>query len=247
MGQFSVAKPVAPGSVLSGNQQRDGTEGNHCVCARSIWRTVWGLTRASSSSTFVRMTKMTLVGCRDMRKRPARRAQRNAKRPANGMNKTNILPQAKGSVGRPPHEPNDKDRDFVITMVAHGVGHDEIARVIGISDVTLRKYYNEVLETGLVRAHAAVGHSLFLNAVGGVERDWTKANMRAAEFYARTRMRWVEPPREFEIPDLRIESLSDRQIDILLERVLARRRADIEGRAETSEGERGQSVRRLPS
>jgi hypothetical protein len=92
-----------------------------------------------------------------------------------------------------------------------------------------------------------VGHSLFLNAVGGVERDWTKANMRAAEFYARTRMRWVEPPREFEIPDLRIESLSDRQIDILLERVLARRRADIEGRAETSEGERGQSVRRLPS
>jgi hypothetical protein len=64
---------------------------------------------------------------RDTRKRAAQHAQHNAKRSANGVNKTNISPQAKGSVGRPPHEPNDKDRDFVITMVAHGVGHEEIA------------------------------------------------------------------------------------------------------------------------
>jgi predicted transcriptional regulator len=158
----------------------------------------------------------------------------------------NILPLEKGKVGRPQYEPTQRDRTFVIAMAAHGAVHDEIAQVLGISDVTLRKHFNYELENGLPRAHADVGHTLFMRAVGGPKRDWTKASDTAAIFYAKTQMGWREPPKVIEVGDLRIESLSDRQLDALLERIVARQRRDLrEGRAEAAEGECEPLVRSL--
>ena len=120
-------------------------------------------------------------------------------------------------------------------MAAHGACQDEIARVLRISDVTLRKHLAYEIEMGLPRAHADVGHTLFMKSVGGSERDWQKADTTAAIFYAKTQMSWREPAREIEVGDLRIESLSDRQLNILIERIVARRnRRLFEGEAEAS-------------
>ena len=138
----------------------------------------------------------------------------------------NFAPE-KSKGGRPPYEPDQKDRDFAIAMAAHGANQDEIARVLRISDVTLRKHLAYEVEMGLPRAHADVGHTLFMKSVGGPERDWHKADTTAAIFYAKTQMGSREPPKEIEVGDLRIESLSDRQLDILLERIVARQRRDL--------------------
>ena len=42
-----------------------------------------------------------------------------------------------------------------------------------------------------------------MKVVGGPTRDWTKASDTALIFYAKTRMKYVEPASEIEIPDLR--------------------------------------------
>jgi len=58
--------------------------------------------------------------------------------------------------GRPPYVPNDKDRATVENM-ARTCTHDQIARVVGISDDTLRKYYRRELDTAKDKVDAAVG------------------------------------------------------------------------------------------
>lgn len=125
-------------------------------------------------------------------------------------------------------------------MTAHGAKQDEIARVLRISDVTLRKHLAYEIEMGLPKAHADVGHTLFMKSVGGPGRDWQKADTTAAIFYAKTQMGWREPGKEIEVVDLRIESLSDRQLNILLERIVARRNRRL------IEGEEEAAIERLP-
>ena len=121
--------------------------------------------------------------------RPGRGAHKSTR------NKMNILPLEKGKVGRPQYEPTQRDRTFVIAMAAHGAVHDEIAQVLGISDVTLRKHFNYELENGLPRAHADVAHTLFV-------RRWADrkeiGRKRATQPRSSTRRRrWVgeSPPR----------------------------------------------------
>jgi len=93
--------------------------------------------------------------------------------------------------GRPPYQVNEKDRAIVRSM-APFINHDDIARVIGISDETMRKYYREELDSAKVRADAAVGQSLLMQAVGGTEQNWREAVPAATIFYAKTRMGWKE-------------------------------------------------------
>jgi len=97
--------------------------------------------------------------------------------------------------GRPPYVPNDKDRATVENM-ARTCTHDQIARVVGISDDTLRKYYRRELDTAKDKVDAAVGQTLIFQAVGGPDQDWTKANPISTIFYAKTRMGWKEPAQE---------------------------------------------------
>ena len=67
----------------------------------------------------------------------------------------NILAQEKRMRGRPPDEPTQKDRYFVISMVEHG-RTTTIAAVIGVSDETLRRHCGFELRRGLIKAHADV-------------------------------------------------------------------------------------------
>ena len=147
----------------------------------------------------------------------------------------NILAQENRMRGRPPYEPTQKDRDFVIATVEHGANHGGIAAVIGVSDETLRRHCGFELQRGLIKAHADVARTLLMRAVGGPTRDWTKASDTALIFYAKTRMKYVEPASELEIPDLPSRSHSDRQLNILLERIVAQRsRSLLESEAEAS-------------
>jgi hypothetical protein len=113
-------------------------------------------------------------------------------------------------------------------MLAAGINHDRIAFCLGISDETFRKHYRDEIDNAETRAHHAVGQSLLMQAVGGPKQDWRKAVTSATIFYAKTRMGYAEPKQEIGLSgDLRVETLTDRQIDFLLQHIVARRRREI--------------------
>ena len=76
-------------------------------------------------------------------------------------------------------------------MVEHhaaiGTLHAQIAKLLGLSVNTLKKYYGEELELGLARANAVVSGTLFTEAKRG--------NITAAIFWMKTRGGWRETSR----------------------------------------------------
>jgi hypothetical protein len=91
-------------------------------------------------------------------------------------------------MGRKPHEPTEKDRRSVEAMSGHGVPELEIARVIGISHPTLRKWYLDELQTGHIKANSMVAQSLYKKAMGNGQGAVT-----ACIFWLKCRAGWVEP------------------------------------------------------
>jgi hypothetical protein len=93
--------------------------------------------------------------------------------------------------GRPPYEPTDKDRATVKTMAAFGVPEYDIAKVLGISDRTLRKYFWRELEVGHIEANSQVAASLFKVATGAGPQA-----VQAQMFWLRCRAGWrdKDPP-----------------------------------------------------
>ena len=69
-------------------------------------------------------------------------------------------------------------------MAAYGIPHEDIAKVIGCSHVTMRKHFREELDRAAIEANARVAESLYRAAING--------NITAAIFWAKTRMRWRE-------------------------------------------------------
>ena len=64
-------------------------------------------------------------------------------------------------MGRKPHEPTDKDRKQISLMAGIGLTHGQIAKIIGISDETLRKYYDKELEVSAAMMNAQVAQNLY--------------------------------------------------------------------------------------
>jgi hypothetical protein len=89
--------------------------------------------------------------------------------------------------GRPRHEPTDKIRRQVKTMIGFGVPQEAIAELLEIDPKTLRLYYRHELDTGVSEANLNVAQSLYNMAV----RDKIPA---AAIFWMKTRAGWKEPP-----------------------------------------------------
>jgi len=86
------------------------------------------------------------------------------------------------------HEPTEKDRKTVETMAGHGIPPGEIARVIGISEPTMRKWYPEELATGHIKANSMVAQSLYQKALGN-----GAGAVAACIFWLKVRAHWVEP------------------------------------------------------
>jgi hypothetical protein len=75
-------------------------------------------------------------------------------------------------------------------MLGTGLKQPAVCAVLDISENTLRKHYPREIESAEFEVHAMVGQSLIFNAIGGPDKEWQKANMSAAIFYAKTRMGW---------------------------------------------------------
>ena len=78
------------------------------------------------------------------------------------------------------HIPTDKTREQVLSASGLGLPQVQIAALLGISDVTLRKHYEKELAVGKATASAQVAKSLYNKAISGDTTAaiwWTKAQM----------------------------------------------------------------------
>jgi len=89
-------------------------------------------------------------------------------------------------VGKKPYQPTDKDRATVKALIGYGSTQDETAAVLGISDVTLRKYFEREIQLAVIESNAAVAQSLFKMATRG-------NNVAAAIFWLKVRAGWKDP------------------------------------------------------
>jgi hypothetical protein len=126
--------------------------------------------------------------------------------------------------GRPPREPSRGSRKYVASMALVGITQEDMAAVLEISVETLVKHYAVELATAAAAANEAVGRSLWLQAVGGPAKDWTKAIPSAGIWWLKSRMRWKEPPAEQRLSGpgggpIQTEAVSSREF---IERELAR-------------------------
>jgi transcriptional regulator with XRE-family HTH domain len=87
-----------------------------------------------------------------------------------------------------PHTPTDKDRLAVETMASHGIVQADIAKVIGVSVSTLRRWYSVELETAQIKANSRVAQSLFDKAMGT-----GSGSVTACIFWLKVRAKWIEP------------------------------------------------------
>lgn len=72
-------------------------------------------------------------------------------------------------------------------MSGIGLTQDQIARVMLVSDETLRKYYSDELETGAAKMNAAVAQNLY-----SIATSKGQGAVAAAIFWMKTRANWRE-------------------------------------------------------
>lgn len=82
-------------------------------------------------------------------------------------------------------EPKESDRRLVELCAMGGITQAEIAKAVGVSEPTLRKYFREELDVAYVRANAKVVQSAFEQAVSGKSAAMTI-------FWLKARMGWTE-------------------------------------------------------
>ncbi len=94
-------------------------------------------------------------------------------------------------MGRKPHEPTDKDRKQISLMAGIGLTHGQIAKIIGISDETLRKYYDKELEVSAAMMNAQVAQNLY-----SIATSKGAGAVASAIFWMKTRGGWREVERK---------------------------------------------------
>ena len=67
-------------------------------------------------------------------------------------------------VGRPPYLKKDEDSKTVEALAIAGVNQTLIARILKISEPTLRKNFRRDLDTSKARANAIISQALFKKA-----------------------------------------------------------------------------------
>lgn len=106
-----------------------------------------------------------------------------------------------------------------------GVLQPEMARVLGITPKTLRKFYADEIEHAKLRTDALMVSTLILNATGGPKQKWDQANITALIFYMKTRMGWKEPAQALHhsgaVGSYDLTGLTDEQFNDLEKIILA--------------------------
>lgn len=86
--------------------------------------------------------------------------------------------------GRPKFKPTSEQRKTVESMSGMGIPQEQICSIIGISDDTLRKYFDSEILTGQAKANTKIAQCLFNKATSG--------DTSALIFWAKTRLKWKE-------------------------------------------------------
>jgi orotate phosphoribosyltransferase-like protein len=89
------------------------------------------------------------------------------------------------------HKPDEKTRKQVLALAGFGLTHDQIAKVMDLSDETLRKYYRSELDNGTTKLNAQVAQNLF-----SIATSKDRSAVTAAIFWLKTRARWQEVDRK---------------------------------------------------
>ena len=71
------------------------------------------------------------------------------------------------SGGRPEFTPTMEQEKICSLGVAFGLTHEQIAKLVGCSPKTLRKHFNNALETGKEKLTMAIGSQLYKKAMNG--------------------------------------------------------------------------------
>ena len=102
-------------------------------------------------------------------------------------------------------------------MVGFGLTQEQISKIIGISENTLKKYFSDELEHGVSRVNSAVAQNLF-----SIATSREQGSVAAAIFWMKTRARWRETNHHVHSgddkePPIKIEGnlkgLSDAELD----------------------------------
>jgi hypothetical protein len=116
-------------------------------------------------------------------------------------------------MGRRSHRPEPFLLRQVEAMAGYGIPETDIAQVLKVDPKTLRKHYQEELESGHIKANAQVAGFLFASAKNG--------NVAAQIFWLKTRARWKEQPAELRhsgaVGQYDLSSLSDEDLNRLEE------------------------------
>lgn len=123
-----------------------------------------------------------------------------SKRPSTPLPSPAPAAKAKRKPGRPEFEPTQADRDLVVVMAAMGIPEDHMVLAIRnprgnqpIGVKTLRKYFRDEIDKGVVQANSKVAASLFKNATTATEQ-FPAGNPTAQIFWLKTRARWQQRP-----------------------------------------------------
>jgi hypothetical protein len=101
---------------------------------------------------------------------------------------TGLLRISRG--GRPAFEVTDENKELVLALTINGVTAEEVAETLGISQPTLRKYFEEELTHGRRLANGKVARALYRQALKADTGD--KSAVTAAIFWLKTRAGWRE-------------------------------------------------------
>ena len=82
-------------------------------------------------------------------------------------------------------KPNDDQRRQVMMLAGFGFNQQTIGTFIGISHVSLRRYFRRELDIGPTEANLRVANALYKNAT-------TNGNVTAQIFWMKSRMGWRE-------------------------------------------------------
>ena len=100
----------------------------------------------------------------------------------------------KKQAGQQPYEKTTEAAATVSALATFGVNQEDICTFIGVSLPTLHKYFRQELDESAAKGKAAVTKFLFHAASGKALDDGAAYAdcLRAAMFYAKTRMGWRE-------------------------------------------------------